>query len=212
MAEWKDRRVSIGTKPASWFEANEKNFRTHPLSQGTSFVSVANAVGLVDAIKVNLRSGEEWGNKQNQPIVLDGHMRVVEALKQGDDTLLPVDFYDLTPEEEDLVLISLDYITKLAGTDRMAFGHLFESVMAHLDELEKDEHLQGLLEMMARENDIFLDNFDDGEEDMPEVDDIEPEEEMPKRVKIVVKCDPDRVDEITDYLDTILGCEWSRRK
>lgn len=207
---WKDRRVSIDTKPASWFEANEKNFRMHPRSQAQAFVSVANSVGLIDAIKVNLRSQEEWGSLQNQPVVLDGHMRVMEALKQGDDTPLPVDFYDLNRKEEELVLLTLDYIAKLAGVDSLACSNLLKSVMENLDELEKDENLEGLLEMMARENNIFLDNFEEEEEDFEDVEDI-PETGSGK-VKLIVTCEKDVVEEIEEFLNSIDGVSWTRKK
>lgn len=206
---WEDRRVKIGVQPASWFEANEKNFRTHPRSQGEYFNSVANAVGLLDAIKVNLRSSPLWGDLQNQPIVINGHMRVIEALKKDENTMLPVDYYDLSPEEERLALIAFDYLSKMAGTDRDVFASLLEDVMnSETIEIGKDEKLEELLQMMAQDNNIFLDDIED---DLPEIEDpsLEPDVKGQK-AKIIVTCDPEMVEKIGDYLNSI-NVDWTRR-
>jgi hypothetical protein len=208
---WIDRRVGTDTKPANWFEANEKNFRTHPMSQGAAFVSVVKSVGLADAIKVNLRNSPKWEKLQGQPIVLNGHMRVMEALKIDENMPLPVDYYDFSPEEEELVLLSFDYLSKLAGTDRINFNNLFENVMSYLDRLEKDENLEGLLELMARENDIFQEKLDEELPDIDENDIKEFSDSKKGKAKLVVTCDVFRVEEIGNFLNSITGCEWSRK-
>lgn len=208
---WKLRRTGVDIKPASWFEANERNIRTHPKSQGDSFKSVAKAVGWAAAVSVNLRSSPDWGRLQGQPIVINGHMRIIEALKVGDDTPVPVDYYDFTPDEEKLVLLTLDYIGELAGVDRVALSSLMEDVKSKIDTLEKDEHLDSLLETMARQNAIYLDKFS---ENLPNIDDVVAEQEKRRssKARLIVVCDPARVEEIGNFLNSITGCEWTRKE
>lgn len=63
-------------------------------------------VGWVQQVIVNQRTGH----------LLDGHLRVSLALKKNEATI-PVVYVDVSPEEERLVLASLDPIAGLAGID-----------------------------------------------------------------------------------------------
>ena len=63
-------------------------------------------VGWVQQVLVNRRTGH----------VVDGHLRVALAIKQLAPTV-PVLYIDLEPEEEALVLASLDPLAAMAGTD-----------------------------------------------------------------------------------------------
>ena len=73
--DWKDRIVEckkvnimeLGTKPY------EKNHRRHSDKQRKVFNDIATDLGVLDPIKVNKNTGT----------IVDGHMRLDEALKTG---------------------------------------------------------------------------------------------------------------------------------
>ncbi len=146
---WRNRIVGHDVKPASWFLANEDNWRVHPRIQADALMGVLEQVGWVQDVLVNLRNEEEWGARRAIPTLVDGHLRVSLALREGDETPVPLSYADLTPAEENLVLVTLDPITAMAAADREKLAELLADVQtedaavkAMLEELAKAEGIQ----------------------------------------------------------------------
>lgn len=95
--KWRNRIVAHGEEDPAQLLANPANWRLHPGLQQEALESVMDEVGWVDTIIVNQRSG----------YVVDGHLRVSLALRRGEKTV-PVQYVDLTDEEEQLILATLD--------------------------------------------------------------------------------------------------------
>ena len=78
---------------------------------------VLDQVGWVQSVIVNRVTGH----------LIDGHMRVSLALREDAKTI-PVAYVELTPEEESLVLATLDPLGALAGTDKEKLAELLAEV------------------------------------------------------------------------------------
>lgn len=117
MNTWRNRIVGEADEPPDQLLANPANFRTHPSNQAEALVGVLSDVGWVQRIIVNQRTGH----------VVDGHLRVAEALKAGAPTV-PVLYVDLSEDEERLILATLDPLSALAGTDAAALDALLRDV------------------------------------------------------------------------------------
>ncbi|MEO8372424.1 MAG: hypothetical protein ABI806_24775 [Candidatus Solibacter sp.] len=104
---WRNRVTHYGQADPRDFLANPKNWRIHPESQQAALAAVLDRVGWVQAAAiVNEHTG----------FVVDGHLRVALAISRGEASI-PVCYVDLTVEEEDLILASLDSIGGAALTD-----------------------------------------------------------------------------------------------
>jgi hypothetical protein len=96
---WRNRIVGSGEEAPDQLLANPANRRIHPKAQQDALAGALDAVGWVQQVLVNRRTG----------FVVDGHARVALALSRGEATV-PVLYVDLAPEEEALVLATLDPI------------------------------------------------------------------------------------------------------
>jgi hypothetical protein len=105
-AAWRNRILGAGEEAPDQLLANPANWRIHPKAQQAALVGALDQVGWVQQVLVNKRSG----------FVVDGHARVALALSRGEATV-PVLYVDLEPEEEALVLATLDPIGAMAGRD-----------------------------------------------------------------------------------------------
>lgn len=123
-----NRIIGYDTKPASWFLANPNNWRIHPKFQQEALKVVLSSVGWVQDVIVNKRMGEEWGDDRYVETLVDGHLRVLIALQEGDDTEVPLKYVDLSPEEEHIILASLDPVGAMAQTDRELVGNLLAQI------------------------------------------------------------------------------------
>jgi hypothetical protein len=85
--------------------AHPDNWRIHSGLQEEAVEGAIDEIGFVRAVLVNRRSGR----------VLDGHLRIAIAIRRG--YTVPVDYVDLTEDEEYRVLALLDSTAALAGTD-----------------------------------------------------------------------------------------------
>lgn len=99
--------------PPDQLLANPKNARRHPVVQREAMRSSLRALGWIAPVLQSVRSGA----------LLDGHLRVEEALSDG-VALVPVCDVDVTPEQEALALATFDPITSLARYDAEALDHL----------------------------------------------------------------------------------------
>jgi DNA modification methylase len=103
---WRNRIVGSGEEPPDQLLANPANWRIHPGSQQKALAGSLDVVGWVQQVMVNRRTG----------YVVDGHARVALAISRNEPTV-PVLYVDLEPDEEALVLASLDPISAMAATD-----------------------------------------------------------------------------------------------
>lgn len=130
---WKNRIVGTGEEEPEQLLANPHNWRKHTGSQRDAIRGSLNTVGWVQQILVNRRSG----------FVIDGHARIEEAITKHEKTV-PVVYVDLDPEEEALVLASLDPISAMATRDQEALDELLADL--HVD----DAGLQALLDTLVK--------------------------------------------------------------
>lgn len=131
---WRNRIVGSGEKPASEYVAHHLNWRVHPRAQQEALEDVLDQVGWVQNVIVSARSGK----------LLDGHARVMLALRRGDDTPVPYVLVDVSPEEEALILSTLDPIAAMAATDKEQLDALLREVDTSSAALQ--EMLTGLAE------------------------------------------------------------------
>lgn len=131
-APWRNRIVGSGDADPAALTANPANWRTHPAAQRAALRGALAEVGWVQQVLVNQRTG----------LVVDGHARVEEAVARGEPTV-PVLYVDLSPDEERMVLASLDPIGAMAERDE---GRL-ETLLADLR--SGDAGLQALLDSLA---------------------------------------------------------------
>jgi hypothetical protein len=116
--DFKNRVVSTTEEPTDSILFNPANWRIHPARQQDAVKEALLKVGWVTPVIVNLRTSELWpAGDRNVKTLVDGHMRVTLAARQNEPTV-PVTYVDLTPEEEDYVLATLDPLGALAATDK----------------------------------------------------------------------------------------------
>ena len=98
--------------------AHPDNFRIHGEVQSKIVDGLITDVGWVRHVLVNEKSGR----------VIDGHLRIANALRKGEDTKVPVDYISLSEEEETLVLTMLDESSKMAFVDTSKRDELIERI------------------------------------------------------------------------------------
>ncbi|HEX8556692.1 MAG TPA: hypothetical protein VF668_01245 [Pyrinomonadaceae bacterium] len=100
---WEDRWVKREREDPTQLLGNDLNWRGHPKYQQMAMLGLLETLGWLDTIKVNINTGR----------VFDGHMRCEIAISEG-VTSVPVDFYNLTEEQERLALATFNPIAQLA--------------------------------------------------------------------------------------------------
>lgn len=105
-APWRNRIVGTEDVDPKVLIPNPLNWRKHPTSQQQVLSGVLGELGWIDTVIVNKRTGR----------MIDGHLRVELALKKHEPTV-PVQYVDLTDDEERLALATFDPITAMAGKD-----------------------------------------------------------------------------------------------
>jgi DNA modification methylase len=101
---------------------------------------------------VNLRLGAEWGTDQGVETMINGHLRVTLALREGDDTPVPVKFVDLSPEKEALALLIFDELTNQALKDKEKMAALMHETKP------QSASLQEMLAQMAAAEGLYQGN------------------------------------------------------
>lgn len=124
-ARWASRIVGHGEERPDQLMAHPENWRIHTKQQKEALAQLLDKVGWVQNVVVNTTTQH----------VLDGHLRVGEAIARGEASV-PVTYVELSEDEERLVLASLDPIASLAVTDDAALTGLISSVDAD-GELER---------------------------------------------------------------------------
>ena len=112
----RDRIKELRRVSASMLRANPKNWRTHPPAQVSAMQAVLAEIGFADAM---LARETEDGLE-----LIDGHLRQ-EIMG---DQLVPVLVVDVTEEEADKLLLTLDPLAAMAGMDRDAVAALLDGI------------------------------------------------------------------------------------
>lgn len=116
-AAWRNRITGTGEEAPDQLLANPANWRLHPRNQQTALAGALDTVGWVQQVMVNQRTG----------FVVDGHARVALAISRNGPTV-PVLYVDLSPEDEAVVLATLDPIGAMATTDEAKLNDLLAEV------------------------------------------------------------------------------------
>ncbi len=149
--KWKNRIVGEGLWAAKDFNLNSLNWRTHPDEQREAMVAILGEVGWIQRVLVNKTTGN----------VIDGHLRVEEALKIGEDTPVPYIEVELSIEEEAKILVLFDQLSAMAGKDVEKFQELLDLVEFDSDYLA---NIAGQQLETIDINDFFEASFEEVEE------------------------------------------------
>jgi len=122
----KDRVKEFKRIPASELIPNEKNWRRHPREQVQAFQEVLDEVGFADVVIVR----EVDGGYE----IIDGHMRT--GMLQ--DETLPAIVLDLTDEEAEIVLTTMDPLGAMAQKNDEKLDELVDGLAEDLKERLKD--------------------------------------------------------------------------
>jgi len=125
---FQSRIVGHGDADPAVLAANPRNWRTHPPEQRAALIAELDRVGWVQSVIVNRTTG----------FLVDGHLRVEVAAAAGEATI-PVVYVELTPEEEARVLIGLDPLGSMAGTNDALLQDLLDTV--DLENRALEQHL-----------------------------------------------------------------------
>ena len=156
MSAWRNRIVGYSEEAPDQLLANPKNYRTHPGSQADALRGVLDGVGVVQNVLANKRTG----------YLIDGHLRVMEALKSGQPSI-PVTWVDLDEAEEATILATLDPLSALAGTDAAALEALLHEVSTD------SPAVAAMLDALAQEAGITPPDVDFKEYDESAADDVQ---------------------------------------
>lgn len=144
MEAWQNRIVGHGEEEPDQLLANPANWRIHPKAQQDALAGVLGEVGWVQSVIVNQRTGH----------LVDGHLRVQVAMRDG-AAKIPVAYVDLSPDEEALILATLDPLAGLAVTD----SEKFEELLAEVGTSSPD--VQALLAKVATEAGVVASDLAD---------------------------------------------------
>lgn len=126
MAAWDDHIVGLERKSPGELNANPQNWRRHPDAQRSTMAAAFDEVGKVAPLIENLRSVAKGWPAGEDPVLLDGHLRLELALEHGEESL-PVVVVDLTKRQEQLALATLDPIGTQAEADPELLNALLEA-------------------------------------------------------------------------------------
>jgi DNA modification methylase len=152
---WSNRIVGHADVAPGELVANSLNWRLHGKAQQAALSGAISEVGWVAEVMVAANSGR----------IIDGHLRVELAASRNESTV-PVAYVDLDPEEEALVLATLDPIGAMASADKLKL----ESLLHELTPV--DDALQSMLDDLADKNGIRRPGLTEPD-DIPDVADAE---------------------------------------
>jgi hypothetical protein len=158
----RDRIKELRRVPAAALQPNPRNWRTHPDAQRDALRGVLAEVGYADAL---LARELDDGSLE----LVDGHLRA----ETTPDAVVPVLVLDVTAEEADKILLTLDPLAALAGADQERLTDLLVSTKFASPQLEQ------LLDGLAR--DAAAADAEIAAADRPEVT-------IPESFQVVVEC------------------------
>jgi hypothetical protein len=109
----RDRIKELRRVPASVLRANPRNWRTHPAAQREALRGVLAEIGFATALVA--RELDDGALE-----LVDGHLRAETA----PDAIVPVLVLDVTEKEAAKLLLTLDPLAALAGTDQAQLTEL----------------------------------------------------------------------------------------
>jgi hypothetical protein len=110
---WRNRIVATGMADPASLVPHPENYRKHGDGQRRAMGGALSELGWVQPITVNRTTGR----------IVDGHMRVGLAIKAGAEAV-PVNYVELSEDEERLALATLDPLGDLAQRDSVAVHEL----------------------------------------------------------------------------------------
>jgi hypothetical protein len=159
----RDRVKELRRVPAGDLRPNPRNWRTHPDAQRNALRGLLAEVGYADALLAR-----ELADGSLE--LVDGHLRA----ETTPDVVVPVLVLDVTQEEADKILLTLDPLAGLASVDQDRLTDLLTSTEFASPQLEQ------LLDDLARQAAATADALDDAA-DRPEV-------AIPEAFQVVVEC------------------------
>lgn len=166
---WKNRITRSGMMDPRAIAANPLNWRIHNLRQKAAVKDSLTEVGWVRSILINETTG----------FCVDGHLRVAVAIEEA-EPLVPVDFLDLTQEEERKILASLDPLGAMAEVDSERLRDLHadlrfsgDTLASAMAELEKMHRAPAALAFLDRDAETKPD-VEPEEIELPSDDDDSP--------------------------------------
>ena len=114
---WASRIVGHAEVAPADLTPHPLNWREHPQGQRAAVEGSIGEVGWIRSVLVNKRTGR----------MLDGHLRLALALERGEATV-PVEFVDVTEDEERLILATLDPMAGMATRNAERFAELVEAL------------------------------------------------------------------------------------
>jgi DNA modification methylase len=124
---YQNRIVGYGNEAPDQLIPNEKNARIHPTHQADALQGVLSEIGWIQDVIVNKRTSPAWGQNQGIETLVDGHLRVMVALRKGEPSI-PVKYIDLSPSEENLALSTFDPLSAAAAWDKEKLDGLLRDV------------------------------------------------------------------------------------
>ncbi len=103
LAPWVNRIVGHGTEDPRALLPHPLNPRLHALAQKKALAAAIHRIGYLVSVTKNVRTGR----------LVNGHLRVELAILEG-QAEVPVEYVDLSPEEEVEALAYIDPITAMA--------------------------------------------------------------------------------------------------
>lgn len=134
---WNNRIVGHGEEDPEQLLANPGNWRIHPRNQQEALAGAISDVGFIRSVTVNKTTGH----------VVDGHLRVTLALRNGEKSI-PVEYVELNEAEEAEALLTLDPIAAMAASDRQKLEELMVQVQSD------QQGIQQMLADLANQNGI----------------------------------------------------------
>jgi ParB-like chromosome segregation protein Spo0J len=160
----RDRIKELRRVAASELRPNPRNWRTHPAAQRDALRGVLAEVGYADALLA--RELPDGGLE-----LVDGHLRA----ETTPDAVVPVLVLDITQEEANKVLLTLDPLAALAGVDQEQLTSLLATTNFASPQLEQ------MLAHLAQEAAGALDELSNDVSDRTEV-------MVPESYQVVVEC------------------------
>jgi hypothetical protein len=114
---WSNRIVGHANIPPEDILAHPLNNKIHPTNQQKIMSEVLDTIGWVDTVMIS-----------NSGRLLDGHMRVILALRNHEPTV-PVSYVDVTEAEENLIVSIHDYIASYAIIEPVNTESLLEELI-----------------------------------------------------------------------------------
>lgn len=188
---WVNRIVGHDDVNPKELVSNDLNWRTHPKAQQDALAGTLDDLGIIDDVIVNKRTSDEWKDQKGVPTIVDGHLRVRLAIKNGEKTI-PVKYVDLTPRQENLALATIDPIAALATTDTEALKQLIRNTNA------TDARVLKFIEEMTEKEGLIKKAYEGYDQS----------EELKSNYQLLVKCENEQqqLELIEEFTERGLHC------